>query len=305
MGKKIIYLVFFGNYFIGLLAIALSLETSFQLRLPVNSAAYYVLLFCSTVFYYTFAYTNGINQAAAYANPRTNWYARHTTFTRLSQLALAAAGLTAGAYFFYTNARHLSYLTVPMLLLFALTGTCALLYYGLLPASFFRLNLRNTGLLKAFIIGFVWACTVGLLPVAILQLEKGACFTDPVLLAWLFIKNWMFCTVNAILFDLKDYATDANRQLKTFVVQFGLRRTIFFLLIPLLFTGIAALLLFTRYRHFTLLPVLINLLPFLLLLYIAYSMHRRKNILYYLIVIDGALLVKAVCGILAMQFVPE
>jgi hypothetical protein len=34
-------------------------------------------------------------------------------------------------------------------------------------------------------------------------------------------------------------------------------------------------------------------------------MHRRKNILYYLIVIDGALLVKAVCGILAMQFVPE
>jgi hypothetical protein len=35
------------------------------------------------------------------------------------------------------------------------------------------------------------------------------------------------------MFDIKDYAADHNHQLKTFVVRYGLRKTIFYILIPL------------------------------------------------------------------------
>jgi len=33
------------------------------------------------------------------------------------------------------------------------------------------------------------------------------------------------------------------------------------------------------------------------LIIVSYSMHKRKSILYYLIIIDGLMFVKGVCGI--------
>ena len=113
----------------------------------------------------------------------------------------------------------------------------------------------------------------------------------------------MFCTVNAIMFDMKDYAIDSNRQLKTFVVRIGLKKTIFYVLLPLLFTGMLSLLLFFSLNHFPLQRILLNLLPFLLTAVVAYSMNKRKNIFYYLIVIDGLILVKALCGIGGMLLI--
>lgn len=110
----------------------------------------------------------------------------------------------------------------------------------------------------------------------------------------------MFCTVNAIMFDMKDYAIDSNRQLKTFVVQIGLKKTIFYVLLPLLLLGMLSLSVFAYTMHFSLVRYLINLIPFVLTALVAYSMNKRKNIFFYLIVIDGLILVKALCGIIAM-----
>ena len=177
------------------------------------------------------------------------------------------------------------------------------LYYGLLPKSFLKFNLRNTGWLKAFVIGFVWACCANVLPLIMLKIETGIGYHDSVLWTWLFIKNWMFCTVNAIIFDIKDYPTDSNKHLRTFVVRYGLRRTIFSILIPLLIIGLISLSIFAYFKGFGLPQVFFNVLPFILTIYVAYSMHRRKNILYYLMVIDGLILFKAICGIIGMQFV--
>lgn len=113
----------------------------------------------------------------------------------------------------------------------------------------------------------------------------------------------MFCTVNAIMFDMKDYAIDSNNQLKTFVVRIGLKKTIFFVLIPLLVTGIISLLVFANIEHFPASRIIFNLVPFVLTALVAYSMNSRKKIFYYLIVIDGLIMVKAICGIIAMQFI--
>ncbi|HEX5025491.1 MAG TPA: hypothetical protein VFV68_09465 [Agriterribacter sp.] len=302
MRNSIISFIFFGNYFVGLLGIILSLETAVQLQVPFNSALYYLLLFSATVVYYTYAYSQPL-QTYSSRNPRSVWYVHHRVFVQYSQWLLLGICVAIGSVLFARYMNNLHRLPLGYWLIIAGMLLSAILYYGLIPRSFLKLNLRDTGWIKAGVIGFVWSCSVSLLPVIVLQLEHGYYYADPPLVTGLFIKNWIFCTVNAIMFDMKDYEDDSNYQLKTFVVRFGVEKTIFFILFPLCLAGAFFTLAFSHYRHFTFLSVFFNLLPFLLLLLVSYSMLKEKKILYYLVVIDGLILVKAICGIVAMQFV--
>lgn len=297
MFNKLVQFIFFGNYFVGLLTIALALETAFQLQLPFNSPAFYALAFMVVVLYYTYAYSGVMNPTAT-NNPRTLWYRKHFLFVRISQWTLLAACGALGLWYIIHNFDGILLLPVYYWLILAAVTVAGLLYYGIAPHALAKFNLRNSGLLKAFVIGFVWACWVDLVPVIALRIERHIDIPEPGFLLWSFIKNWMFCTVNAIMFDIKDYADDSNRQLKTFVVRMGLRKTIFYLLLPLLIIGVLSLIVFASYRHFGLPTMLLNLIPFACLIWVAYSLHNRKPILYYLVVIDGLLLLKAICGIL-------
>ncbi|KIO76857.1 hypothetical protein TH53_12715 [Pedobacter lusitanus] len=302
MGLKIIKFIFFGNYFIGLLAVALTIESTLQLKVPFNSLTYYILLFFAPIVYYTYAYM-GAKSSINTQNPRTAWYAEHRNFIRLSQLLLSLVCGGLIAYMVISNFQAILHLPLEYWIIVGLVIGMAVLYYGLVPVFFFNLNLRNTGWLKPFIIGFVWAATANLLPLILLKIQSDTDVAKTTFWYFLFVKNWMFCTVNAIMFDMKDYAIDSNSQLKTFVVRIGLKKTIFYVLIPLLITGILSLLVFAGIEKFPLPRVLINLIPFVLTAIVAYSMNSRKKIFYYLIVIDGLIMVKAICGIIAMQFI--
>jgi len=302
MGLKLLRFIFFGNYFIGLLAVVLTIESTLQLQVPFNSLSYYALIFLAPIVYYTYAYMGAANNINS-PNPRTAWYAKHRVFVRWSQRLL---GLTCLTVFLYMLRRdYLAILQLPVIywLVVAVLLGVAILYYGLVPVFFFNLNLRNTGWLKPFVIGFVWAATANLLPLILLKIESGYNMMEYPFWIFLFVKNWMFCTVNAIMFDMKDYAIDSNTQLKTFVVRIGIKKTIFYVLIPLLILGMVSLLTFAGMMHFLPGRTAFNLLPFLLTIMVAYSMNKRKQIFYYLIVIDGLILVKALCGIIAMQFI--
>ncbi|GGI22371.1 hypothetical protein [Pedobacter mendelii] len=299
---KIIRFIFFGNYFVGILAFALTLEATLQLRLPFNSINYYLLLFLAPIIYYTYAY-NKVSTNPSAINPRNKWYFKHKKFINWSQGLLFILCMFLAANLLYQNFHNILNLPLSYWVAIVIIIIAGGLYYGLLPKSFINFNLRNTGWLKAFVIGFVWACCVNVLPLIMLKIETGIEYHDSVLWTWLFIKNWMFCTVNAIIFDIKDYPTDANKDLRTFVVRYGLRRTIFNILIPLLIIGLISLGIFANYKDFIWPQVLCNIMPFIVTIYLAYSMHKRKNILYYLIVIDGLILFKAICGIIGMQFI--
>jgi 4-hydroxybenzoate polyprenyltransferase len=140
-------------------------------------------------------------------------------------------------------------------------------------------------------------------PLLFHQVETGNMYPLSFLSFWFFAKNWMFITVLCIMFDIKDYAADYNRRIKTFVVQAGLRKTIFYIIIPLCLLGFISYIIFVSIHHFPLTRILFNCVPFILLIIVAYSLHRRKPILYYLAVIDGLMLVKAACGILGVLLV--
>ncbi|PBQ33066.1 hypothetical protein CNR22_15195 [Sphingobacteriaceae bacterium] len=299
--NKIIKLIFFGNYFYGICAVALSIESSLQQRYPLNTLLYYILAFSATVVYYTNAYImTEVSEDSK--NLRSSWYAKNRTAMKNNQIFFFVVMLACAFYFLSGHWRNFLSLHLAEWALMLVFPIVSALYYGVESRWFGKINLRNIGWLKPFIIGFTWAGLVNIYPILYYCLDNGLHYDPTWIGLFLFIKNFMYITVLCVLFDIKDYAMDYNQQLKTVVVNLGLRKTLFYFVIPLCVLGLASLWIFASYRNFSELRILINTVPFLLIILVAYSMHIRRSIFYYLIIIDGLMLVKALCGITGMFF---
>ena len=302
MLKKLACFILFGNYFLGLCIVALSIETAVKNGFFLTNFSYYLFVFLTTVVYYTYAYM-GDGNVKHTSNPRSQWYARNRQMIRRTQVVFSIIICIIVIYWCIEYYQSLLLLTVSNWLLPALFPFVALLYYGVIFPARFRFRLRNIAWLKPFIIGFVCTGVIAVYPLLFYALQKQTAFHLSLLQVWYFFTNWLFTSVIAIMFDIKDFAADHNYRLKTFVVTKGLRRTIFFVLFPMAAASFAFFLVFAAARHFSLLQIIINAIPFLLLLAAAASLQRRKKILYYLAVIDGLLLIKAVFGIGAILLV--
>lgn len=289
--------IFFGNFFYGMCATALSIEAAYQMQIPLNNWIFYVVLFSASIVYYTYAYIS-----EQYVNPnnkRSVWYYTHKVTVRWSQNLFSALAIVGTLLLLAQYYRGFAVIPLSHWLVALLFPVVAALYYDIPALRFLSLNLRRTGWMKPFVIGFVWTGVVTIYPLLWREIQSREVYPFALMTGWLALKNWMYITVLCIMFDIKDYASDSNNQLKTFVVRAGLRRTIFNILMPIVLLGLISLLLFSVYMHFTPLRVLLNVVPFIVTLAVAYSMHQRRSILYYLAVIDGLMLVKALCGILA------
>jgi UbiA prenyltransferase family len=298
--RALIKTIFFGNYFYGICAMLLSVEAMLQQQIPLNNAGYFIVVSLLTVVYYTKAYlTAGSFEST---NPRTQWYVHNKTFTRYSQLVFIITCVTAIVFFLIKYRQEIIQASWLQWLLAIIFPVAAALYYGMDNGSFGGYNLRKIGWLKPFLIGFVWAGLVTVYPVLYYSVTQQTAYPTAIIGGLLFLKNFMFIAVLSMMFDIKDYAADSNHQLKTFVVRTGLRKTIFFIIIPLTVLGLGSFIVYGIQHHFSLGKLLLNSIPFILMIAFAYSLHRRKSILFYLIIIDGLMLVKAVCGILAMKY---
>ncbi len=293
--------ILFGNYLYGFCTVALSVEASLQQHKPLNSFPYYLLVFAATVLYYTHAYI--AEPAGDSTNQRSLWYCKNRTFIRGSQVLFTVVCMLTAAYLLQRNWNDIlrvDFLQWAMAVAFPLV---AALYYGSASPGRSTHNLRNNGWLKPFVIGFVWAGAVTIYPVFFSSIEQRTVYVPDMVNILLFIKNFMYITMLCVMFDIKDYAADHNRQLKTFVVRYGLRKTIFSFIIPLSLVGLVTFILYAELREFPFFRILINTIPFILLIIVAWSMHRRKSILYYLAIIDGLMLVKAACGIIGISLI--
>jgi 4-hydroxybenzoate polyprenyltransferase len=300
VNKPLIAYIFFSNYFYGLCAVALSIEASLQQRIPLNSLSFYVFIFAVTALYYTKAYIT--EKRKNKGNPRSDWYWENRKFVSASQIFLTSIAAIYGGVILFRHYEFILHLPLVNWALMLAFPFAAALYYGVNHRRLGKVNLRNIGWLKPFLIGFVWAGLVNIYPMMFFDIEHELDYVPDFIGILLFIKNFMFVAVLCIMFDIKDYAADHNLQLKTFVVKVGLRKTIFMILIPLSLLGLSSFILFGIIRHFSILKIGLNVIPFILLITVAYSLHKRKSIFYYLIVIDGLMLVKALCGITAMTF---
>ncbi len=285
---------FFGNYFYGVCVVALSIEATRQQQIAFAPIVYYLFIFCATVVFYTKAYISETINVAP--NKRSVWYVNNKKSVFTSQVLLTVLAVVFGLLLLPNIIGGIKNMDAKGLLYVSIVPIVGFFYYGFTN----KLSLRNTHWLKPFVIGFVWAGLVTLFPLFYTQLQLGKAISVTSISLFLFIKNLMFIAVLCIMFDIKDYATDYNQQLKTFVVSYGLRKTIFNILFPLIIIGFASFLVVTTSKHFSLFRIGLNAIPFLLVLLVAYSMHQRKSIFYYLVIIDGLMLAKAIFGCLGM-----
>jgi hypothetical protein len=295
----LIRFTFFGNYFYGLCVVALSIEATLQQGFPLGHPLYFLAVFACTVLYYTYAYIHVGNSTTS--NPRIQWYRINRLLVRRSQWLMAGLMASSLIWLVHGKAQRISDMRLSEWIPAVLFPVCAMLYYGLSTRSG-SYNLRSIGWLKPFVIGFIWAGVVTIYPVLFQDIIVGAKYAYTPIGTFLFIKNFMFVSVLCIMFDIKDYAMDYNAQLKTFVVKVGLRRTLFQIIIPLCIAGLFSFLIYGFVHGFHPFKLVLNVIPFVLLIIVAYSMHNRKSVLYYLIIIDGLMLAKAVCGSIAMIY---
>jgi hypothetical protein len=293
--EKLFHTFFFGNYFYGICAVALSIEASLQQGYSLNHPFWYILLFVGTVIYYTIAYLHEKNSTSI--NPRTIWYKEHQAWIRKSQWLLLLIAVITGSYLVFQYGSGIQFVKTWQWIIILVFPTLAVWYYGDAIPWLHKISLRSKGWIKPFVIGFIWAGVVNIYPAILSVIENKSSYEPDVFHFLLFLKNGMFISMLCILFDIKDYATDYNEELKTFVVRFGLRKTLFYIIIPLTAIGLGTFLTYGTVHHFPLFRMLINTVSFILLIIVTYHMHRRKSILYYLAIIDGLMLVKAICGI--------
>lgn len=299
MKTSLVKIIFFGNLFYGLCAIALSIEALLQQQLHLVDVYFFVASFAVTVFYYTLSYSAESLQLID--NPRTVWYGGNlllVSFIKWISFSIVIGFCIFLSYRYWNDVLRWTLNTWLVVLIFP---AVALMYYGV-TYRVKSYSLRSIGWMKPFVIGFVWAGLVTIYPAIYYFLVNDQLWQFTWVGLFLYVKNFMFITVLAIMFDIKDYATDSNLKLKTYVVDKGLRTTIFKILIPLSVAGLGSFLAYGFYRHFSFMRIFLNTIPFFMMLAVAYYLHRRQSIFYYLVLIDGLILVKALCGTLAVTY---
>ncbi len=300
MLKRLEYFIFYGNYFYGFCTVGLAIEASMQQEVALNSPYFYIILYCSTVIFYTVAYIQ--EEKTSYVNRRSQWYGENAKMIRFTQLLLLILSILIFLNLLYTFHQNVKFISWPQIIPLIFTAAIAMAYYGFSIGKR-TVSTRNTGWFKPFVIGWVWAVVVTYLPVLWHQVEAGEHYNLSQINLWYFLKNFMFISLLAILFDIKDFAADHNQKLKTFVVRYGILKTIYFIILPLVLIGFLCFIIFALLLDFPLIVIIINSIPFILLIIVAWSMQRTKPIIYYLAVIDGLMLLKAICGITAMLLI--
>ena len=298
-GRSLIELIFFGNYFYGFCAVALSIEAALQQRMPLNGFGYFFLVFAVTVLYYSYPYIR--KNSSVSTNPRTNWYSKHYRLMWWNQLIISVILILALVLFLFNYWKEIRDMSLLQWVLVFIFPAVAFLYYGL-HFILGKYNLRNIGWLKPFVIGFTWAGLVTIYPVLYYDITHGLASQANWVPVLLFVKNLMFITVLCIMFDIKDYGSDYFTRLRTFVVKVGLRKTIFYILLPLSLAGLGSFIYYAISQGFHPAKLLLNTIPFILLIGAGWSLRRRRSLLYYLVIIDGLMIVKALCGSIAMIY---
>lgn len=292
--------LFYNHLFYGLCAVALMLETSVQLGLQVTDPYFYLTAFGSTVLFYQYP------KWASKQRPM-GFNAALQALTLWTLITLWGLTMLILRYFEALKTVPLSwwiiFTAVPLL--------GALYYRGPLWKN--RFALRSVGWLKPLVIGLVWTGLVFVYPIlfsGIQSLEQrtteahflGVIGSDQYVFATLlFLKSVLFITLLAILFDAKDMMTDSIHGVQTFMVRMGLRQTLFYLVLPLSLLGLLIFLSYNVLQDMSAWRMLMVSLPFILLIPAIFSLRRERPLWYYLVVIDGLMLVKALCGIAAMQ----
>lgn len=289
--------LFFGNYFYALCAVVLSLESLSILGLTVVDLHYLLILFMGVIVFYTHAYRSldKTDEASVFQNPfyvqRTLWYIRNGRLVRVQQFLLGAVIMIAAVYY-YWPILSAGVITVQEYISLGLVMLLAMAYVGL--GSF---NIRRYGLLKPLVIALLWSALVSWFPVLTSLWAKRQHQQVQPAFVWLFLYNTIYILLLCILFDIKDYAVDARSRLRTFVVWLGLRHTIQYVIMPLYILTLLCWYILAGTLDYNIYQLALGYVPLAALGWVIYTLRSPQPLLFYLFIVDGLMLLKALVGI--------
>lgn len=254
-------------------------------------------MFLATVVFYTSAYIQQTSPSSH--NRRATWYYTHRKIILSIQYFFCSLLVLTIIKLFFDYGNQLENIPVWQYIIISFPIAGAIFYYGLPMRGLHKLSVRQTGWFKPFAIGLVWACVVTFYPIFFKQLASSTFrfeLTNQV--QFIFVRNFVFISLLCILFDFKDYKDDYNKNVKTFVVRLGKNRTLAYIIIPLiLLNGLLDFFYTDIYQpHFW--TSIIAIIPSCLIFWISVSLLQHKSIFYYLLKIDGMLIIKAACDMI-------
>ncbi len=298
--RRFLNSIFYGNYFYGICAVALCIETNLIHNLSLDIFPFYLLIFSCTWIYYTMIYVRSVG--ARNYDERTLWYRRHLKIIKLLlklALALVAAFIL---YLLIKNLNSFYGFKVFQWLMILVFPLVAALYTFKFPL-FNSKKIRQIGWLKPFVVGFTWSGWVTVYPVLVWQVQAGVSPGNPVIPSGLFwLQNFLFISILAIIFDIKDYRTDVRLRLNTYPAKLGIRNTFRYVIYPVFIFNMIVFFLFQRQKNFSPVQTFLQLLPYLFLLWVILTHRKPREVLYYLVAIDGLMFLKAICGMISISF---
>lgn len=286
--RKPLDFLLFTNLFVALAAVAQGLVFY---HLFVVKASYIVLafLFCATIFVYNLSiliYKPQNFQKSKYR--RVRWIYSHYQLNVL----ITICAFTALFPLFFQLAAASKVLVVGL-------GILSLGYA--VPIFNFKgkkFSLRNIAGLKLFLIAFVWAISVTLLPYFELQNQDFSSISKADLFI-ITLKRFLFFAAITIPFDIRDMFQDKAFQLKTIPLIFGEKKAYFLCQIMLL---ACLILLFLFQPQGFSLNFYASAITVVLAAWLIFKSKWEKNEYYYFFYLDGTLILQYVL-LLLLNFI--
>ncbi|MEW6470048.1 MAG: hypothetical protein AB1458_14065 [Bacteroidota bacterium] len=273
--KQFTDLILYSNVFISLCAAAASYETF--LLAGRAEHPYLIFVFCSTFVFY-----NGqrILLARDHESPgsseRHKWIARHIRLLALLCVIAFSAAFPLAMKWDWD-----------LIVLFGLFSFLASLYF--IPG----ISLRAVPGLKAAYVSLLWAFSTVVFP---LMLIKGhPVYSFPGAFGYLLaLERFFFLFALCIVFNIRDMEYDRGTGVRTIPILFGTRATR--LLAALMMLVFAGLVIYRSYFSDTGLqayaPAL--LVSAALSLFVLFATNEKRGEYYYILVIDGMILLQAI-----------
>jgi 4-hydroxybenzoate polyprenyltransferase len=238
-------------------------------------------------------------------NDRTIWYRAH--YRSINTFLNVIIGIAIfGSLLFISKSLPAFFFLSGWRFIFLIIFPVVAAWYTLTPSFFNFKKIRQTGWLKPFVVGFTWAGWVTIYPLILFAIQTRSSYKPELftfLLLWLI--NFLFFSINAIIFDIKDFRTDSFHLLKTYPVVFGVRNTFRFIVLPLTLLNLVVFFIFQWHQNFTFWQTSIQLIPYLLLVVIIATYRHGRGVLYYLAAVDGLVFLKAFCGITSILIIKK
>jgi 4-hydroxybenzoate polyprenyltransferase len=276
--------VFYGNIFIALCAVCMTLETYLILDLPVTYKSTFPLLlivFCSTFFIYNidlFAHRN--NSIENIVSGRLIWRIKYRAIIKTINIGMGLLILALSSFSTYKS-----------FLFFVHLAVISLAYYFSFEIGSAKFTpLRKIPLLKAFVISYVWAGSSVLLP----ALRNSISIVSSEVLQ-IFIERYFFLFALAIMFDIRDLSAD-HKNIRTIPGLVGSFKT---KVLSFLLLFVATILVLLDYKN----PYLICafVISFLVAAFFIYKAKTDSGEYYFLLLVDGSMILQFLLVLLSLN----